>query len=132
MDGSPRGLWGDLRDSFDQSIYAHSSPVYFSCGTPPPPRREESARYFLNGIDDSLKWIDTWGRYNTDRQREDVRELFPPRAGRLRGAGRGKIKMNCIHCHGKMQRSKAPFHVDRNGYHLVIDTVPALGMRSMR
>ena len=24
-----------------------------------------------------------------------------------------------------MQRSKAPFHVDRNGYHLVLDTVPA-------
>ena len=34
--------------------------------------------------------------------------------------------MNCIHCHGKMQRSKAPFHVDRDGYHLVLDTVPAL------
>ena len=33
--------------------------------------------------------------------------------------------MNCIHCRGKMQRSKAPFHVDRNGYHLVLDTVPA-------
>ena len=33
--------------------------------------------------------------------------------------------MNCIHCHGQMKRSKAPFHVDRNGYHLVFDTVPA-------
>lgn len=33
--------------------------------------------------------------------------------------------MNCIHCRGEMQRSKAPFHVDRNGYHLVLDTVPA-------
>ena len=33
--------------------------------------------------------------------------------------------MTCIHCRGEMQRSKAPFHVDRNGYHLVLDTVPA-------
>ena len=33
--------------------------------------------------------------------------------------------MTCIHCHGQMKCSKAPFHVDRNGYHLVLDTVPA-------
>ena len=33
--------------------------------------------------------------------------------------------MNCIHCHGQMKRSKALFHVDRNDYHLVFDTVPA-------
>ena len=33
--------------------------------------------------------------------------------------------MTCIHCHGQMKRSKAPFHVDRNGYHLVLDSVPA-------
>ena len=36
-----------------------------------------------------------------------------------------ETKMTCIHCHGQMKRSKAPFHVDRNGYHLVLDTVPA-------
>ena len=33
--------------------------------------------------------------------------------------------MKCIHCHGEMKRSTAPFHVDRNGYHLVLDTVKA-------
>ena len=33
--------------------------------------------------------------------------------------------MNCIHCHGQMKRSNAPFHVDRKGYHLMFDTVPA-------
>ena len=33
--------------------------------------------------------------------------------------------MNCIHCHGKMSRSTAPFHVDRTSYHLSFDTVPA-------
>ena len=35
------------------------------------------------------------------------------------------MKMNCIHCHGQMKRSKAPFHVDHNGHRLVFDTVPA-------
>lgn len=33
--------------------------------------------------------------------------------------------MNCIHCRGQMERGTAPFHVDRKGYHLVIDVVPA-------
>lgn len=33
--------------------------------------------------------------------------------------------MNCIHCQGQMKHGNAPFHVDRNGYHLVFDTVPA-------
>ena len=68
-------LWGNSRDSFDQSIYAHSSPVYVSCG-PAPAERADAARFFLDSIDESLKWIDTVGRYNTDQQREDVRDLF--------------------------------------------------------
>ena len=33
--------------------------------------------------------------------------------------------MRCIHCHGEMKRATAPFHVNRKGYHLVLDTVPA-------
>ncbi|MDD9979916.1 MAG: YgiT-type zinc finger protein [Gammaproteobacteria bacterium] len=33
--------------------------------------------------------------------------------------------MNCIHCRGAMRRSIAPFHVDRHGYHLALDAVPA-------
>lgn len=35
------------------------------------------------------------------------------------------VTMNCIHCRGQMKRSTAPFYVDRNGYHLVFDTVSA-------
>ena len=68
-------LWGDSRDSFDQSIYAHSSPVYFACGRPPV-ERNNSAHYFLRRIDESLKWIDSYGRYSNDQQREDVKDLF--------------------------------------------------------
>lgn len=33
--------------------------------------------------------------------------------------------MRCIHCQGSMERGTAPFHVDRNGYHLVLDKIPA-------
>ncbi len=67
--------WGDHRDSFDQSIYAHSSPVYFDCGVVPA-EREECVQHFLSGIEESFKWIDSYGRYSNDQQREDVKELF--------------------------------------------------------
>lgn len=33
--------------------------------------------------------------------------------------------MKCMFCQGKMNRSAAPFHVDRKGYHLTLDAVPA-------
>lgn len=33
--------------------------------------------------------------------------------------------MNCIHCQGTMKRGTAPFAIDREGYHLVIEAVPA-------
>ena len=68
-------LWGDARDSFGQSIYAHTSPIYFVCG-PPPAEGPDAARFFLHAIDESLRWIDTVGRYNNDRQRQEVKDLF--------------------------------------------------------
>jgi YgiT-type zinc finger domain-containing protein len=33
--------------------------------------------------------------------------------------------MKCIQCQGKMERGTAPFHIDRKGYHLILDTIPA-------
>lgn len=33
--------------------------------------------------------------------------------------------MKCMHCRGKMTRGTAPFHIDRKGYHLVLDEIPA-------
>lgn len=33
--------------------------------------------------------------------------------------------MQCMHCKGEMQRSHAPFSVDRNGYHVHWDALPA-------
>jgi len=33
--------------------------------------------------------------------------------------------MECIHCKGPMKRGTAPFSLDRNGYHVSWDAVPA-------
>ena len=33
--------------------------------------------------------------------------------------------MKCIHCQGAMERKSAPFQVDRKGYHLMFDAIPA-------
>ncbi len=33
--------------------------------------------------------------------------------------------MKCIHCQARMIESQAPFQIDRNGYHLILDRVPA-------
>ncbi len=30
-----------------------------------------------------------------------------------------------MHCQGLMKKSIAPFHIDRKGYHLTLDSVPA-------
>jgi len=33
--------------------------------------------------------------------------------------------MKCIHCKGAMVRQSAPFQIDRKGYHLTLDEIPA-------
>ena len=33
--------------------------------------------------------------------------------------------MKCLYCQGTMERGTAPFHIDRKGYHLILDTIPA-------
>lgn len=33
--------------------------------------------------------------------------------------------MKCIHCKGEMKRRTAPFQIDRKGYHLLFDAIPA-------
>ncbi len=34
--------------------------------------------------------------------------------------------MKCMYCQGRLERGAAPFHVDRKGYHLLLDRIPAL------
>lgn len=33
--------------------------------------------------------------------------------------------MKCLHCHGELRRGKAPFQIDKKGYHLTLEAVPA-------
>ncbi len=33
--------------------------------------------------------------------------------------------MKCTHCQGRMKRTHAPFHIDRKGYRLSLEAVPA-------
>jgi YgiT-type zinc finger domain-containing protein len=33
--------------------------------------------------------------------------------------------MECLHCKGRMVRATAPFSIDRKGYHIVWDAIPA-------
>ena len=33
--------------------------------------------------------------------------------------------MKCMHCQGTMKRGIVPFHIDRKGYHLTLDEIPA-------
>lgn len=33
--------------------------------------------------------------------------------------------MRCMYCQGQMERSTAPFHLDRKDYHLLFDRIPA-------
>jgi YgiT-type zinc finger domain-containing protein len=35
------------------------------------------------------------------------------------------VEMECLHCKGKMVRKKVSYTVNRKGYHMVIDDVPA-------
>jgi YgiT-type zinc finger domain-containing protein len=36
-----------------------------------------------------------------------------------------EIRMKCLYCQGTMARGTAPFHIDRKGYHLILDAIPA-------
>jgi YgiT-type zinc finger domain-containing protein len=41
------------------------------------------------------------------------------------GVQNQETSMKCIHCQGKMRKALAPFHIDRKGYHLSLEAVPA-------
>lgn len=68
-------LWGNTRDSFGHSLWAHTSPIWVRCGTPPV-TRPAAAALFLRSIDESSAWVNHRGRFSNDRQRQEVTELF--------------------------------------------------------
>jgi len=66
---------GAARDSFEQAIFAHTSPVYMQTGIPSPVRRE-SAQFFVDSLNSSLEWVNTTGRFLNKQQRTTVVNLF--------------------------------------------------------
>jgi hypothetical protein len=67
--------WGRTRTSYGHALWAHTSPVYLR-STAAPPTRVASARRILEGIDTSLEWIRSVGRYETSDQRTRMLDLF--------------------------------------------------------
>lgn len=68
-------LWGNSRDSFGHSLWAHTSPIWVRCGTPPL-SRPAAAALFRRSIDESIAWVNHRGRFSNDGQRQEVIELF--------------------------------------------------------
>jgi YgiT-type zinc finger domain-containing protein len=33
--------------------------------------------------------------------------------------------MKCVHCQGEMKKGATPFHVDRKGCHVLLESIPA-------
>ncbi len=66
---------GAARDSFQQAVYAHSSPVYVGTGVPAV-AAGESAAFFAREIEASSGLIKRSGRFTTDAQRQEVLHLF--------------------------------------------------------
>jgi len=67
--------YGESRDSFDQPVYAHTSPVYIGTGRPPSAVKE-AATFFQQAIDDAHVQIRDYARFTKDEQREEVLHLF--------------------------------------------------------
>ncbi len=68
------------RDSFNQPIWAHSSPVYVRGLGKPPASQPQSARFFVDRIDEAMEWVSKKGKFYSDSQRREVLDLH--------GAGR--------------------------------------------
>ncbi len=70
---------GSARDSFNQPIWAHSSPVYIKGTGKPPASQPGSGKFFFDRIDEAVEWVSKKGKFYTDSQRREVLELH--RAG---------------------------------------------------
>ena len=41
------------------------------------------------------------------------------------GLQKEAVSMECVHCKGRMEKATAPFSIDRRGYHIYWDAIPA-------
>ena len=68
-------LFSAVRDSFQEPIYAHTSPVYVVADRPSA-EAKEAAAHFSQHIEQALEWVGKDGKFWSDRQRQEVVELF--------------------------------------------------------
>ena len=68
-------LSSQVRDSFFQPIYAHTSPVYISTGRPAS-EQLVAAGGFARAIDAALELVQRQGKFRSDGQRKEVVDLF--------------------------------------------------------
>jgi hypothetical protein len=69
-------LASGTRDSFNQPLWAHTSPVYLKGTGQQSEASVESATYFTDRIGEGINWVKTKGRFYTDAQRKEVVNLF--------------------------------------------------------
>ncbi len=69
-------LGSSSRDSFNQPIWAHTSPVYVDAGGVRGEHTRVAASRFADGIDTSLEWVKTKGKFYNDAQRAEIVSLF--------------------------------------------------------
>ena len=69
-------LGSSSRDSFNQPIWAHTSPVYVDTGGVRGEHTRIAASRFSDGIDKSLEWVKTKGKFYNDAQRNEIVSLF--------------------------------------------------------
>lgn len=64
-----------VRDSFYQPLYAHTSPIYITTGRRPAERIAAAAR-FDQALSEALAWVKQQGRFRTATQQQEVLDLF--------------------------------------------------------
>lgn len=69
-------LGSGSRDSFNQPIWAHTSPIYIAGTGSQSDASSQSAAYFTEKIEEGVQWVKTKGRFYTNGQRKEVIELF--------------------------------------------------------
>ena len=68
-------LFSDVRDSYLQPQFAHTSPIYIETGNISP-EFIESSKKFHRSIEKSLDWIGNKGRFYSNKQRKEIQDLY--------------------------------------------------------
>ena len=66
---------GAARDSFHHSMFAHTSPIYIQTGYRSK-ELDQSAKYFINKIDEGKEWILNKGKFSRNQQQKEILSLF--------------------------------------------------------